>query len=56
MKITKTNIDGLIVIEPEIFLDDRGFFFESWNLNSFKKIMESIAEKNKLNIVSCNQV
>lgn len=38
MKITKTNIDGLIVIEPEIFLDDRGFFFESWNLNSFKKI------------------
>ena len=38
MKITKTNIDGLIVIAPEIFLDDRGFFFESWNLNSFKKI------------------
>ena len=38
MKITKTNIDGLIVIEPEVFLDDRGSFFESWNLNNFKEI------------------
>ena len=38
MKITKTNIDGLIIIEPEIFKDDRGSFFESWNVKKFKEI------------------
>ncbi|MBL6875080.1 MAG: dTDP-4-dehydrorhamnose 3,5-epimerase [Flavobacteriales bacterium] len=38
MKITKTNIDGLIIVEPEIFKDDRGSFFESWNVKKFKEI------------------
>ena len=38
MKITKTNIEGLIIIEPEIFMDDRGSFFESWNVKKFKEI------------------
>ena len=38
MKITKTNIDGLIILEPEIFKDDRGSFFESWNVKKFKEI------------------
>ena len=38
MKITKTNIDGLIIIEPEIFKDDRGSFLESWNVKKFKEI------------------
>ncbi len=31
MIITKTNIDGLIIIKPKVFGDDRGYFFESWN-------------------------
>lgn len=38
MKITKTNIDGLIIVEPEIFKDDRGSFFESWNVKKFQEI------------------
>ena len=38
MKITKTNIDGLIIIEPQIFKDDRGSFFESWNVKKFQEI------------------
>ena len=38
MKITKTNIDGLIILEPEIFKDDRGSFFESWNVKKFHEI------------------
>jgi dTDP-4-dehydrorhamnose 3,5-epimerase len=38
MKITKTNIDGLLVIESEVFSDERGSFFENWNLNKFKEI------------------
>jgi dTDP-4-dehydrorhamnose 3,5-epimerase len=38
MKITKTNIDGLLVIEPEVFSDERGSFLENWNLNKFQEI------------------
>lgn len=31
MKITKTFIDGPLIIEPQIFKDSRGYFFESYN-------------------------
>lgn len=30
MKITNTTIPGLLIIEPGIFSDSRGYFFESW--------------------------
>ncbi|HVW96550.1 MAG TPA: dTDP-4-dehydrorhamnose 3,5-epimerase [Mucilaginibacter sp.] len=31
MKVTETGIAGLLVIEPRIFSDDRGYFYESYN-------------------------
>ena len=31
MKITPTALPGVLVIEPRVWSDDRGFFFESWN-------------------------
>ena len=31
MKISKTAIDGVVVIEPQVFEDERGYFFESYN-------------------------
>lgn len=31
MKVNRTSIDGLLIIEPDIFHDGRGFFFESFN-------------------------
>ena len=31
MKVTPTELPGVCVIEPRVFSDDRGFFFESWN-------------------------
>lgn len=31
MKITTTNFPGLLVIEPKVIKDERGFFFESYN-------------------------
>ena len=31
MKATPTRIPDVLVIEPKVFGDDRGFFFESWN-------------------------
>lgn len=31
IKVTKTNIDGLVVVEPTIFSDNRGDLFEAYN-------------------------
>lgn len=31
MNITKTALDGVVIIEPQVFEDARGYFFESWN-------------------------
>ncbi|HPX75441.1 MAG TPA: dTDP-4-dehydrorhamnose 3,5-epimerase [Bacteroidales bacterium] len=35
MKIVKTNIEGLLVLEPKVFTDSRGYFLESWNNKVF---------------------
>ena len=35
MKKEKTNIEGLFIIEYDVFKDSRGYFFESWNKNKF---------------------
>ena len=37
MAIIKTNIEGLLIIEPQIFGDERGYFFESYNEERFLK-------------------
>lgn len=37
MNIIETPIAGLVVIEPKIWKDDRGYFFESYNQEAFKK-------------------
>ena len=35
MKVTTTAIEGLLIIEPRVFPDDRGYFYESYNKNKF---------------------
>ena len=35
MKVIDTEIDGVKVIEPEVFGDNRGFFLESWSEKKF---------------------
>lgn len=35
MQITETPIDGLIVLEPKVFHDERGYFLETYNANTF---------------------
>lgn len=37
MKFIKTKIQDLIIIEPSVFEDKRGYFLESFNLKEFKK-------------------
>ena len=31
MEVVKTNIEGVVIIEPRLFKDDRGYFFESFS-------------------------
>jgi dTDP-4-dehydrorhamnose 3,5-epimerase len=38
MQIRETSIAGLVEIFPRVFQDDRGFFFESYNEEIFKKL------------------
>ena len=43
MEIVKTKIEGVLIIEPKVFGDARGYFFESFNAREF-------AEKTGMNI------
>ncbi|MBN2261745.1 MAG: dTDP-4-dehydrorhamnose 3,5-epimerase [Prolixibacteraceae bacterium] len=38
MRIIETTIKDLLIIEPRQFIDDRGYFFESFNQNFFDKL------------------
>ena len=35
MEVTNTDIEGLVIIEPKIFKDARGYFFESFSKREF---------------------
>jgi dTDP-4-dehydrorhamnose 3,5-epimerase len=37
MNFIPTKLEGCFIIEPKIFNDERGYFFESYNENTFKK-------------------
>ncbi len=38
MQITKTAIPDVLIIEPKVFGDERGFFYESFNANKFAEL------------------
>jgi dTDP-4-dehydrorhamnose 3,5-epimerase len=38
MKIKETNLPGVLLIEPTVFGDDRGYFYESFNENKFAEL------------------
>ena len=37
MNVIKTPIDGVAIIEPRLFKDARGYFFESFNQKEFEE-------------------
>lgn len=37
MKVIKTELEGVFIIEPEIFEDNRGYFFESYSKRHFEE-------------------
>ena len=42
MKINKTFIEDLLIIEPPLFKDERGFFYESYNKKKLDKIINIV--------------
>mgnify|MGYP005657475733 FL=1 len=50
MNIISTKIEGVYLIKPKIFNDDRGSFFESFNMKVFQK-----KTNQKINFVQDNQ-
>jgi len=48
MKATSTLLSGVLVLEPRVFRDDRGFFLESYNQNVMRDlgIQESFVQDN----------
>jgi dTDP-4-dehydrorhamnose 3,5-epimerase len=57
MKIQKTSIEGLVIIHPDVFPDERGYFYESFQKEKFRALgidadfvqdNESMSSKNVL--------
>ena len=42
MEVIKTHIEGLYIIEPRIFNDSRGYFFESYSQRDFDKLVRPV--------------
>jgi dTDP-4-dehydrorhamnose 3,5-epimerase len=40
MRANSTEIPGVLVLEPAVFLDERGFFSESWNARAFRGVVK----------------
>ncbi|MEB0139895.1 MULTISPECIES: dTDP-4-dehydrorhamnose 3,5-epimerase [unclassified Undibacterium] len=38
MKITPTSLPGVLILEPRVFGDERGFFYESFNAKKFAEL------------------
>lgn len=49
MDVIKTAIDGVVIIEPRVFKDARGYFFESFSQREFEE------KVHKINFVQDNE-
>mgnify|MGYP004508730709 FL=1 len=49
MEVIKTNIEGVLIIEPKVFEDARGYFFESFSQREFEQ------KVRKINFVQDNE-
>ncbi|HPE56315.1 MAG TPA: dTDP-4-dehydrorhamnose 3,5-epimerase [Bacteroidales bacterium] len=49
MKLIKTEIEGLLIIEPTVFADQRGYFFESFRLDKLQEfgVQEKFVQDNE---------
>ncbi|MDC1455999.1 dTDP-4-dehydrorhamnose 3,5-epimerase [Flavobacteriaceae bacterium] len=50
MTISKTFIEGLLIFEPQLFKDDRGFFYESYNKKNLDKNIAFVQDNESKSI------
>lgn len=43
MKVTATALEGVMMIEPQVFADARGYFFESFNHQRFRELVADVS-------------
>ena len=54
MNVIKTDIEGLVIIEPKVFFDDRGYFFESFSQKEFdEKVQPTTFVQDNQSMSSC---
>ena len=53
MEVTRFDIEGLLLIKPNVFLDERGYFYESFSDASFSK--EGLTHKFVQDNQSCSK-
>lgn len=42
IKVIQTDIEGVVIIEPKVFGDSRGYFFESWSQKDFDELVRPV--------------
>ena len=42
MNLVKTDIEGVVILEPRVFGDERGYFFESFSQREFKELVGEV--------------
>lgn len=42
MELIKTDIEGVVILEPRVFTDARGYFFESFNRKAFEELVGQV--------------
>ena len=53
MKFIETDIEGLVIVEPKVFFDSRGYFFEQYNKEKFDEYFgdTNFIQDNNQNLV-----
>jgi len=44
MEVIQTKLDGVMLLKPKIFRDERGFFLESWNRSKLNEVLNREVE------------
>ena len=47
MNVIRTEIEDVLILEPRVFGDDRGFFYESFNQSAFEHILDNHSRSSK---------
>lgn len=42
INVIKTDIEGVVIIDPKVFGDSRGYFFESWSQKDFDELVRPV--------------